>query len=78
MNDRVVGAVSSRAVTAIAQVEGELKAVRLSRRGGTIELVWARSADSGQTDLKSFAVKSGLAVRAGTPSAARQRDVAVA
>jgi hypothetical protein len=77
MNDRVVGAVGSRAVTAIAQVEGELKAVRLSRRGGTIELVWARSADSGQTDLKSFAVKSGLAVRAGTPSAARQRDVAV-
>jgi len=78
MSKSVTGASAPAAVTAIAQVEDELKAVRLVRRGGAVELVWARSADAGETDVRTFAGKSGLSVGAGARRAAQQRDVAVA
>jgi hypothetical protein len=55
----------STGVVAIARVDNELRAVRLIRRGGGLELLWVNSADAGKTDLRTFAVKSGLSLRAG-------------
>jgi hypothetical protein len=62
MRDNIAGGVDSVGVVAIAQVDKELKAVRVMRRGGIAELLWVSSVDAGKTDLRTFAVKSGLSL----------------
>ncbi|HUT31795.1 MAG TPA: hypothetical protein VMX13_18550 [Sedimentisphaerales bacterium] len=60
--DNLMSGSDSAGVVAIAQVDKELKAVRLIRRGGSLEVLWVNSVDAGKTDLRAFAVKSGLSL----------------
>ena len=62
MRNNITSGSGSAGVVAIAQVDKELKAVRLIRGGGSLELLWVNSVDGGTTDLRTFAVKSGLSL----------------
>ncbi|MHC4482217.1 MAG: hypothetical protein ACYSW4_01575 [Planctomycetota bacterium] len=57
MSSKRTSLVTEPGVIAITQEESKLKAVQLVRRGGTFELLWAKSGEAGQSDLGAFAVE---------------------
>ena len=50
-------------VIAIAQEEGNLKAIELRQQDGTTNLLWTKSSENGQLNFRAFAAKCGLSFK---------------
>ncbi|MFB0524766.1 MAG: hypothetical protein ACETVZ_04455, partial [Phycisphaerae bacterium] len=51
-----------RSAIAIAQVDGKLKAVQITKQGEAFEVLWAKSSKGGDADWPRFASECGLSV----------------
>jgi hypothetical protein len=49
-----------RSVIAISQEEGKLKAIKLQRQSGAVNVLWTKSSEDGASDWGAFAAKCGL------------------
>lgn len=53
---------TSRSAITIAQVDGKLKAVQITKQGEAFEVLWAKSSKGGDADWPRFASECGLSV----------------
>ncbi len=68
MNDNNIDAGERQSVVAMVREDGKLKGIELRKRHGSLEILWARSAESADADWQSFASKCGLSAKPATPA----------
>lgn len=69
MSEKLIGQSREAGVIAIAQEQGKLRAVKLTRRGRSVEVEWTRSTEGDQAQLGGFAGECGLSDAAGAETA---------
>lgn len=60
MNDDNINVGTRRSVVAMVKEDGKLKGIELRKDRGSVEILWAKSAESSDIDWQSFALRCGL------------------
>jgi hypothetical protein len=60
MNDSITDIEAQRCVIAIAKEGNKLKTAKLRKQNGTVEVVWTRCSEDGNTDWRLFASECGV------------------
>ena len=68
MNDNNINVEAHQSAVALVKEDGKLKGIELRKHRGSVEVLWARSAESSDADWLTFASRCGLSVKPATPA----------